>query len=36
MCTDLGWLRGAMPHIDEFVRAISIVPRQKKESDAEN
>lgn len=36
MCTDLGWLQGAMPHIDEFVRAISIVPKQKKESDAGN
>lgn len=36
MCTDLGWLQAAMPHIDEFVRAISIVPRQKKEGDAEN
>jgi hypothetical protein len=36
MCPDLGWLQGAMPHIDEFVRAISIVPRQKKESDADN
>lgn len=29
MCTDLGWLQAAMPHIDEFVRAISIVPRDK-------
>ena len=28
MCTDLGWLQAAMPHIDEFVRAISIVPRE--------
>jgi hypothetical protein len=28
MCTDLGWLQAAMPHIDEFVRAISIVPRK--------
>jgi hypothetical protein len=32
MCTDLGWLQGAMPHIDEFVRAISIVPKQQKAS----
>lgn len=36
MCPDLGWLQAAMPHIDEFVRAISIVPKQKKESDAGN
>ena len=28
MCQDLGWLQAAMPHIDEFVRAISIVPRE--------
>lgn len=28
MCTDLGWLQAAMPHIDEFVRAISIVPKE--------
>ena len=32
MCTDLGWLQAAMPHIDEFVRAISIVPKQQKAS----
>ena len=32
MCPDLGWLQGAMPHIDEFVRAISIVPKQQKAS----
>jgi hypothetical protein len=32
MCPDLGWLQGAMPHIDEFVRAISIVPKQRKAS----
>lgn len=36
MCPDLGWLQAAMPHIDEFVRAMSIVPKQKKESDAGN
>jgi hypothetical protein len=28
MCQDLGWLQAAMPQIDEFVRAISIVPRE--------
>lgn len=28
MCTDLGWLQAAIPHIDEFVRAISIIPRE--------
>jgi hypothetical protein len=28
MCTDLGWLQAAMPHIDEFVRAIRIVPKE--------
>jgi hypothetical protein len=27
MCTDLGWLQGAMPGIEEFARAIRIVPR---------
>ena len=32
MCSDLGWLQGAMPNIDEFVRAISIVPKQQKAS----
>jgi hypothetical protein len=32
MCPDLGWLQGAMPHIDEFVRAISIIPKQQKAS----
>ena len=32
ICPDLGWLQGAMPHIDEFVRAISIVPKQQKAS----
>jgi hypothetical protein len=32
MCPDLGWLQAAMPHIDEFVRAISIVPKQQKAS----
>jgi hypothetical protein len=28
MCTDLGWLQGAMPGIEEFARAIRIVPRR--------
>jgi hypothetical protein len=27
MCTDLGWLQGAMPGIEEFARAIRIVPK---------
>jgi len=27
MCPDLGWLQGAMPGIDEFARAIRIVPK---------
>jgi hypothetical protein len=27
MCPDLGWLQGAMPGIDEFARALRIVPR---------
>jgi hypothetical protein len=26
-CADLGWLQGAMPGIDEFARALRIVPR---------
>jgi hypothetical protein len=32
MCPDLGWLQGAMPHIDEFVRAISIIPKRQEAS----
>jgi hypothetical protein len=28
MCTDLGWLQAAMPGIEEFARAIRIVPRR--------
>ena len=28
MCTDLGWLQGAMPGIEEFARAIRIVPKR--------
>lgn len=28
MCTDLGWLQGAMPGIEEFARAIRLVPRR--------
>jgi hypothetical protein len=27
MCTDLGWLQAAMPGIEEFARAIRIVPK---------
>jgi hypothetical protein len=26
-CADLGWLQGAMPGIDEFARALQVVPR---------
>lgn len=32
MCPDLGWLQGAMPHIEEFVRAISLIPKQQEAS----
>lgn len=28
MCPDLGWLQGAMPGIDEFARALRIVPKK--------
>lgn len=28
MCPDLGWLQGAMPGIDEFARALRMVPKQ--------
>lgn len=27
-CPDLGWLQGAMPGIDEFARALRIVPKK--------
>jgi hypothetical protein len=27
LCADLGWLQGAMPGIDEFARALRLVPR---------
>lgn len=28
MCPDLGWLQGAMSGIDEFARALRVVPKQ--------
>lgn len=29
MCSDLGWLQAAMPAIEEFARAIRIVPKNR-------
>jgi hypothetical protein len=31
MCTDLGWLQAAMPGIEEFARAIRIIPRRDED-----
>jgi len=29
MCTDLGWLQAAMPGIEEFARAIRLIPKSR-------